>query len=71
MPSVIQIRAVPSSLPVASQDPSGAIATTTTGCRWPVKVASGVPSAAQTRAVLSRAYGGQPPPVGGDRHRTH
>ena len=34
--------------------PSGAIATPVTGLLWPVRVARGVPSAAQIRAVLSQ-----------------
>ena len=53
MPSAAQVRAVPSWLPVASQVPSGAIATAFTGPSWPVKTARGVPSAAQVRTVPS------------------
>ena len=53
MPSGVQIRAVPSLLPVASQVPSGAIDTAKIGLSWPVRVARGVPSAVQIRAVPS------------------
>ena len=49
-----QVRAVPSPPPVASQVPSGAIATVRTPSSWPVRVARGRPVAAsQIRAVPS------------------
>ncbi len=40
--------------PAASQVPSGAIATASTGPSWPVSVARGVPSAFQVRTVPSQ-----------------
>ena len=67
-----QIRTVPSPLAVASQLPSGAIATAHTVSVWPVRVWRWVPVAgSQIRTVPSPAAGGQPGAVRGDRHRTH
>jgi hypothetical protein len=51
--SVFQILMVLSSPPVASQLPSGEIATARTVLVWPVRVARGVPSAFQVRTVPS------------------
>ena len=67
-----QIRTVPSSLAVASQLPSGAIATAHTPPVWPVRVWRWVPVTRipdPHRAVV--AGGGQPAAVRGDRHRLH
>ena len=55
-PPTTQMRTAPSAPAVAavvSQVPSGAIATAFTGPSWPVRVARGVPSAAQVRTVPS------------------
>ena len=54
MPLAAQIRAVPSKLAVASQVPSGEIATACTPLGSTVRVARRVPSAAQIRTVPSR-----------------
>ena len=53
MPSAAQVRTVPSLPAVASQVPSGEIATARTAPWWPVRAARGVPSAAQVRTVPS------------------
>ena len=67
-----QIRTVPSPPAVASQVPSGAIATAVTRPVWPVRAARCWPVAgSQIRTVPSLAGGGQPGAVRGDRHRRH
>ena len=52
-PSAVHTRTVRSSPPLASQVPSGAIATAFTPSVWPVRVARRVPSAPHTRTLRS------------------
>src|SRR5580693_8657464 len=61
LPSVFQVRMVLSLLAVASQLPSGEIATAFTKSVWPVRVARGVPSAFQVRTVSLLAVASQLP----------
>ena len=67
-----QIRTVWSSLAVASQLPSGAIATARTLSVWPVRVWRWVPVAgSQIRTVRSSLAVASQAAVRGDRHRPH
>ena len=70
--AVSQIRTVPSSLPVASQVPSGWNATDFTQLVWPVRVRRCSPVAAsQIRTVPSPLPVASQVPSGCDRHRLH